>query len=269
MNKDHDFSNRQFLIADDKAFIRSLIQGMLRGFKVDNVQFATNGMDVLNTLSIPDNPIDCLLCDWNMAPINGLQVLSLIRRGAVKGAPRDLRVIMLTGHADAELVQAALALDVNGYVIKPVAAEKLGSAIADVFIKPFTLRSVEEYEEVKTGTVRNGAVDSAERTIPWVMWRRDPEKGQLLNNTLTTIRQEAALQVREKKPAARLPPSLNKRKCGLDEVKPGAILAKDILTQDGAVLLAAGVQLTPKLIERLKEAARTSETPTDLWIGDS
>jgi DNA-binding NarL/FixJ family response regulator len=88
-----------------------------------------------------------------MEPINGLQVLGLIRRGAVNGVPRDQRLIMLTAHANANLVSLGAALDVNGYLVKPIAIEKLVGVIDLTFKKPFNAKPAKEYAAVKVPPV--------------------------------------------------------------------------------------------------------------------
>lgn len=153
MTEDRNFSSHHVLVADDKAVVRSIVTRMLQRGAVESVREAASGVGALDVLVEPKNKIDCVLCDWNMEPMNGLQVLSLVRRGAIKGIPRDLRIIMLTGHADPSLVKIAASLDANGYLIKPVAYDKLVRAVEMAFAKSDWLKPAKHYAAVKVPSV--------------------------------------------------------------------------------------------------------------------
>ncbi len=162
MTEDRNFSSHHFLVADDKAGVRSIVMRMLQRGAVESVREAASGVSALDVLVEPKSKIDCVLCDWNMEPMNGLQVLSLIRRGAVKGIPRDLRIIMLTAHADPSLVKIAASLDANGYLIKPVAYDKLVKAVETAFTKSDWLKPAAHYAAVKVPSVPPGSPGSGD-----------------------------------------------------------------------------------------------------------
>ena len=155
-----DYSTRRFLIADDKAFVRRLVVRMLQGCKAASIQEASSGAEAIELLSRTGSKVDCLLCDWNMEPIDGLQLLRRIRCGEVPGVARDLRIIMLTAHGDARLIELATMLDVNGYLVKPVGLERLLKTIDAGFATPFTPKSVEHYARVSVPAVPPDLVDS-------------------------------------------------------------------------------------------------------------
>src|SRR5438477_8783711 len=54
-----------------------------------------------------------LISDVNMPTMNGLELVQRVRSGDT-AAPRDLPILMLTGHGDELVVTTALALDVDG-----------------------------------------------------------------------------------------------------------------------------------------------------------
>jgi DNA-binding NarL/FixJ family response regulator len=49
---------------------------------------------------------------------NGLELLRQIRSGQTP-ARRDIGFIILTSHSNTEVLSAAMALDVNGFIVKP------------------------------------------------------------------------------------------------------------------------------------------------------
>ena len=89
-----------------------------------------------------------------MEPINGLQVLSLLRRGSVRGIPRDTKVILITSHADEALVKTAIALDVDGYFVKPIGKEGLAKVLADTLSRPPAIKSAKHYADISVPNVR-------------------------------------------------------------------------------------------------------------------
>lgn len=69
--------------------------------------------------------------------------------------PREQPFIMLTGHGDAEVVKTAVMLDVNGYLVKPVAKDKLEHAIARAFTQSISVRAPEYYRGLQLARVHS------------------------------------------------------------------------------------------------------------------
>jgi YesN/AraC family two-component response regulator len=67
---------------------------------------------------------------------------------------------MLTGHGDMDAVTAAGALDINGYILKPVSTEKLISTLERVMNSPRVLKDADEYRGVMLPDVAALAADS-------------------------------------------------------------------------------------------------------------
>jgi DNA-binding NarL/FixJ family response regulator len=126
-----DWSQLKVLIADDQRFILGLLFHFLKesGAKSENIHQVANGDEAAKVLA--SLPVDILVCDINMGPGNGLHLLRLIRSGQAQTAP-DLPVILLTAHSDPVTVKAAMALDANGFIIKPVAKKQLQEKIEGV-----------------------------------------------------------------------------------------------------------------------------------------
>ena len=63
------------------------------------------------------NP-DLIVCDIDMKPVSGLQFLAQLRASSEAANPRA-PVVFLTNHTESEIVKQAMALGVNGFVVKP------------------------------------------------------------------------------------------------------------------------------------------------------
>jgi CheY-like chemotaxis protein len=146
--EDGSFKNLHCLIADDEPMILMGLEEMLHEIGVKNVTRAGSGAKVLAELQNTNNPVDCILCDLNMPDGNGLQVLKAIRTGQIKSMRMDMCFIMVTGLAEAPLIEAAKNLDANGYLVKPIEPDKLRSAIIRGRQRHFPV-ALERYSSVK------------------------------------------------------------------------------------------------------------------------
>lgn len=146
-----EFAERGFLIVDDKAFLRSIVHNMLVPFKPKTIKQASNGVDAIEILENDLDKIHCVLCDWSMQPMDGLAFLRLIRMGISNpGIPRDLPIIMISGYADEPLVNTCIALDANGYMVKPLSSGNLIKNITKAFANKIKLNTSSEYEAIET-----------------------------------------------------------------------------------------------------------------------
>ena len=106
------------LVVDDQALTRSMVKSILKGFGfavVHVAESAATGLTILNT-----EPIDLIICDWNMPGMTGFEFLSLVREQS-----ETMPFLMLTAEAYQENVQAAIDAGVTDYVIKPFTADVL------------------------------------------------------------------------------------------------------------------------------------------------
>jgi len=75
---------------------------------------------------------DLLILDLNMPEISGLDMIEFLRR---RTDTKKLPIIMLSSEAADMVVDQALALGADSYVMKPVTIEELEKAMATAFSK--------------------------------------------------------------------------------------------------------------------------------------
>lgn len=121
-----NLSTVDFLVIDDNHFIRRLMREILLAFGARSVREANRAEDGLD--AVAQDPPDIILCDWMMRPMDGLEFLRTLRSGPWSSIP----VIMVTGHATADHVAAALGDGADSYVVKPFRAMTLLEHIAKV-----------------------------------------------------------------------------------------------------------------------------------------
>jgi CheY-like chemotaxis protein len=79
---------------------------------------------------------DLIILDVNMPEVSGLDMVEFLRR---RPASTNLPIVMLSSESDDAIVDQALALGADSYVMKPVTIEELEKAMAKAFYKHLNL----------------------------------------------------------------------------------------------------------------------------------
>jgi FixJ family two-component response regulator len=109
------------VVDDDEAILRALSR-LLRTSGVNSVSFSS-GRQFLD--SLPERSPDCVVLDFQMPSLSGLDVLKEMR---LKGL--DLPVIIITAHDDPIVRANCLAAGARAYLAKPIDGSALNRAIA-------------------------------------------------------------------------------------------------------------------------------------------
>lgn len=116
----------RLLIADDHFLVREGLKKVLSAIRdIVIAGEATNGTETLS--AIRDKNINVLLLDMSMPGISGIELIERI-----KGERPLLPILILSMHAEAQLVTKALQSGASGYVTKGKGAEILAAAIRKV-----------------------------------------------------------------------------------------------------------------------------------------
>ena len=113
----------KILVVEDSFSMRSFVRSALEAGgelgEVDVVE-ASGGFDALRLL--PRGPYDLVITDINMPDINGLELISFIRKSESHKSTPEL--IISTQSSERDRVRG-LSLGANGYLIKPFSQETL------------------------------------------------------------------------------------------------------------------------------------------------
>ncbi|MBL1235454.1 MAG: response regulator [Rhodobiaceae bacterium] len=121
-----DLSALRVLLVDDDAALRGAVVAILRALGAKEVLEAPNGKVALEIIAT--DPPDFIISDWEMAPMNGAELLRAVRRE--NNRPTCfLPIIILTAHARPTLIRHAVSLGANQLLVKPVSPERLLSQI--------------------------------------------------------------------------------------------------------------------------------------------
>ncbi len=103
------------LVVDDTKMSRRHAIQILNQINVKHVEEAEDGEQALAKLK--EQKFDCLLLDWMMPKMTGIEVLRKIREDQ---SLKDLVVFMVTAEAAKEQILEAIKAGVSDYIVKPV-----------------------------------------------------------------------------------------------------------------------------------------------------
>ena len=115
------------LVVEDSPTMRQLICFALRRIKGLEVAEADDGVDGLKKLSA--QKFDILITDINMPVMDGLKLVSLVRKDE---AHKDIPIVIITTEGASEDRQRALSLGANAYITKPIQAPQVITCVKEL-----------------------------------------------------------------------------------------------------------------------------------------
>ncbi len=122
----------RILVVDDSRVARNIVKNMLKSMYhvEDGFVEASNGEEAWSVLQT--SPVDLVLLDWNMALLNGIDLLRRVRQNDKFKA---LPVIMVTSEAAKYNVIEAVKAGANDYLIKPLTEKNLYEKVRKYFVQ--------------------------------------------------------------------------------------------------------------------------------------
>jgi len=115
------------LVVEDSPTMRQLIIFALSRVRNLRVVEAEDGVDGLKKLS--QQKFDILITDINMPMMDGLKLVSMVRRDEVH---REIPIVIITTEGAQEDRQRALSLGANAYITKPIQAPQVINKVKDL-----------------------------------------------------------------------------------------------------------------------------------------
>lgn len=125
----HDES--RILVVDDVNSMRIQIKDLLNSFGFTQVETAASGAEALALLQGPTK-FQMVMCDWHMAPTNGLELLKMIR---VNSQLKATSFIMVTAESTKECVIEAIKAGVDDYLVKPLTKTQIETKVYTILLK--------------------------------------------------------------------------------------------------------------------------------------
>lgn len=125
----------RILVIDDMPSIRDLVKNHLKAMGYKTILEAADGEEGLKILihqNSSGQPIQLVICDWNMPKMKGLDLLKQVR---ATSEWQNLPFVLLTSEAEREQVTEAVLAGVSQYIVKPFAAKVFEEKLKTVWTK--------------------------------------------------------------------------------------------------------------------------------------
>jgi two-component system, chemotaxis family, chemotaxis protein CheY len=120
--------NKSILIVDDSSTMRRILRLTLGRCGYNTVDEAQNGVEGLKKAQ--EKQFDCVITDWNMPEMDGLDMVQKLRT-----LPNyaQIPILMVTTEGGKQEVVEALTRGVNSYIVKPFTEDVLKGKMAVLF----------------------------------------------------------------------------------------------------------------------------------------
>lgn len=128
-----EISQLKVLLVDDHMLVQQYVKNALLEFQIADITCCKDGneaVDLIEKAYFVKKPYDIVFLDWNMPTVNGIGVLSYIRR---KKEYADMAVVMLTAEADMPNIVKAINIGATSYIVKPTTAGEIRKKLLEVY----------------------------------------------------------------------------------------------------------------------------------------
>jgi CheY-like chemotaxis protein len=128
---------KSFLLLDDSPHQRRLAAEVMRAAGATRLVQSASVPEALEAMR--STPVDVVMTDWQMAPVDGLTFTRAIRRGDYFAGMRRLPIILITSRMSASDIEEARLAGVDEYLAKPFTTAGLLERLNAVFFhrRPF------------------------------------------------------------------------------------------------------------------------------------
>jgi len=118
----------KILIVDDSSTMRRIIANTLKKIGFNDIIQAKDGVEAWELYQKHKDEISAILTDWNMPNMNGLELVTKIRK-----VDQYIPIIMITTEGGKKEVIKALRAGVDNYIVKPFTPEVLKNKLSSIF----------------------------------------------------------------------------------------------------------------------------------------
>ncbi len=227
-----DISKMNILFVDDDDFTRNIFLRVLKDYGFTRIADTESAESAIKLLG--SSKFDLIITDVDMQGMNGIELVQLIRSGKTHAKP-DTRIVILSSFSHTEVLGSAFALDVNGFLVKPIIPAVVYEKINQAMSEHIRLRSPVVYEAIKTqlkslpGTSHRTATDHSNAGVT------------LGNHPTGEYRVRDGRTNHDANPIA------------LHRLRPGMTLRENVYLKDGTLILTTGHILSELSINRLND----------------
>ncbi|MCB1538686.1 MAG: response regulator [Rhodospirillales bacterium] len=138
----YKFDKLSILVVEDNQAMLEVVTNTLKLIGVGQVYQARNGEQGYQVFT-RERP-DVIITDWEMDPVDGLEMVKWIRRNT-SSPKRNVPVIVMTGYAASVRVAVARDKGITEFLVKPFTANELARRIAYVIDHPRDFVETQEF----------------------------------------------------------------------------------------------------------------------------
>ncbi len=121
---------KSVLFAEDDGTMQFFVSSILKQeLKCRDLIMCQDGREALEELKSRKEPLDLVLCDWEMPGATGDEILQYVRKDS---RFNSVPFIMTTSRSDDESLKKVVKLGINHYLVKPFSAQDLIARIEKV-----------------------------------------------------------------------------------------------------------------------------------------
>jgi two-component system chemotaxis response regulator CheY len=128
------------LVVDDSRAMRSLLRSILGSLGID-VAEAADGRAAIDAVEAGPLP-DVALVDWHMPVMDGLELVTELRR---RKEWRTMAIMMVTTESEHENMVRALLAGANEYLIKPFSPDAVLEKLSLLGLSPETVPAADDH----------------------------------------------------------------------------------------------------------------------------
>ncbi len=128
-----DFRALKILVVDDSRDMQFIVKSILHELGVGQTRVASDAAAAFKELH--HFPADIIIVDWQMAPLDGLDFVRLVRTAKDSRNPY-VPIIMLTGYTEHRRITEARDAGVNEYLAKPVSVQSVSKRLVSLINNP-------------------------------------------------------------------------------------------------------------------------------------
>ena len=118
---------------DDNKHMHMVVKGILNSMRIKNIRFSDKVAEAL--IEMRQWQPDIIITDLAMEPLDGLDFVRLVRKGADSTNPY-VPIILLTGHTEMHRVLEARDAGVSEILAKPISIKSLYSRLVTIIENP-------------------------------------------------------------------------------------------------------------------------------------
>ena len=117
------------LIVDDSSSMRAIVRKIIKasGFNIGELLEAADGKEAIKVLM--DEWVDLVLTDINMPNMNGLELISEMKKDEML---QSIPVVMVTTEGSEKRIQESMKLGASGYIKKPFLPEEIKRTLSTI-----------------------------------------------------------------------------------------------------------------------------------------